>query len=62
VLLLGGVPFPEPIVMWWNFVARSHDEVDAARRDWQAGSDRFGTVDSGLDVIPAPPTPWRVRT
>jgi quercetin 2,3-dioxygenase len=48
--------------MWWNFVARSHDEVDAARRDWQAGSDRFGTVDSGLDVIPAPPTPWRVRT
>jgi quercetin 2,3-dioxygenase len=62
VLLLGGVPFPEPIVMWWNFVARSHDEVDAARRDWQAGGDRFGTVDSGLEVIPAPPTPWRVRT
>ncbi len=61
-LLLGGVPFPEPIVMWWNFVARSHDEVDAARRDWEAGADRFGPVASRLPRIPAPPAPpWTLR-
>ena len=43
VLLLGGVPFPEPILMWWNFVARTTDEIAAARADWQAGR-RFGEV------------------
>jgi hypothetical protein len=29
--------------MWWNFVARSVDELAAARADWQAGR-RFGSV------------------
>ena len=43
VLLLGGPPFPEKIVMWWNFVARTADEIRAAREDWQAGR-RFGEV------------------
>nr|WP_246283464.1 pirin family protein [Nocardioides perillae] len=36
LLLLGGPPFGEPIVMWWNFVGRSHEEVVAAREAWQA--------------------------
>ncbi len=27
MLLLGGPPFGEEIVMWWNFVGRSHDEI-----------------------------------
>ena len=36
VLLLGGAPFGEPILMWWNFVARTTDEIVAAREDWQA--------------------------
>jgi len=45
VLLLGGEPFAEEIVMWWNFVARSHDEIDRARSQWNAGGDdRFGEV------------------
>jgi quercetin 2,3-dioxygenase len=34
LLLIGGVPFGERLVMWWNFVARTSDEIDAARRDW----------------------------
>jgi hypothetical protein len=42
-LLLGGVPFRETILMWWNFVARTPDEVREAREDWQAGR-RFGEV------------------
>ena len=54
VLLLGGVPFGEQIVMWWNFVGRSREEVADAARAWEAGDDRFGAVATGLDRIPAP--------
>jgi redox-sensitive bicupin YhaK (pirin superfamily) len=36
VLILGGEPTGEQIVMWWNFVGRSHDEVVAYRTAWQA--------------------------
>ena len=35
-LLLGGPPFGESIVMWWNFVGRTHEEVVAFREEWQA--------------------------
>ncbi|MFL6090293.1 MAG: pirin family protein [Aeromicrobium sp.] len=58
VLLLGGEPFTEPLVMWWNFIGRDHDEIVAAREDWENQTGRFGTVD-GHDgqLIPAPPMP-----
>lgn len=36
LLVLGGPPFGEPIVMWWNFVGRTHEEVAGFRDDWQA--------------------------
>jgi hypothetical protein len=36
VLILGGPPFPEKILMWWNFVARTPEELTAAREDWIA--------------------------
>jgi redox-sensitive bicupin YhaK (pirin superfamily) len=57
LFLLGGEPFEEPLVMWWNFVARSHEEIAQARADWQAGR-RFGTV-AGYpgDPLPAPAMP-----
>jgi redox-sensitive bicupin YhaK (pirin superfamily) len=42
-LLIGGPPFPEPILMWWNFVARTPEELAAARTDWE-GHRRFGDV------------------
>jgi len=42
-LLLGGVPLGETVLMWWNFVARTTEEIVAAREDWQAGR-RFGEV------------------
>ncbi|HSF26785.1 MAG TPA: pirin family protein [Actinomycetes bacterium] len=42
-LLLGGEPFEEELVMWWNFVGRDHDEIAAARADWEAHR-RFGEV------------------
>lgn len=36
VLLIGGPPFPETILMWWNFVARLPGEIVQARDDWEA--------------------------
>jgi redox-sensitive bicupin YhaK (pirin superfamily) len=56
-LLLGGTPFDEEILMWWNFVGRTHEEIAAARADWESGT-RFGAV-HGYDGgrIPAPPMP-----
>ncbi len=57
LMLLGGEPFEEEIVMWWNFVGRSHEEIEQARADWMTGS-RFGEV-KGYDGgrLPAPELP-----
>ncbi|RSS30730.1 pirin family protein [Streptomyces sp. WAC08452] len=52
LILLGGPPFPEEIIMWWNFIGRSHDEIVRAREDWMKG-DRFGEV-HGYDGAPLP--------
>ena len=41
--LVGGTPFREEILMWWNFVARTDREMETARIDWETGS-RFGEV------------------
>jgi redox-sensitive bicupin YhaK (pirin superfamily) len=54
VLLIGGTPFPETILMWWNFVARTPDEIRDARDDWEAHR-RFGDVPAYCGArIPAP--------
>jgi redox-sensitive bicupin YhaK (pirin superfamily) len=58
LLLLGGVPFESPILMWWNFVGRTQEEVDAATDSWQRNDGRFPAVATHLARIPAPPTPW----
>ena len=44
LLLLGGPPFGESIVMWWNFVGRGHEEIVAFREEWQAQITRDGAV------------------
>ena len=56
-LLIGGEPFSEQLVMWWNFVAGSHQQIVDARADWHAGTHRFGSVDGGGTRLPAPPMP-----
>ncbi|MDQ0935644.1 redox-sensitive bicupin YhaK (pirin superfamily) [Streptomyces turgidiscabies] len=54
-VLLGGTPFDEQIVMWWNFIGRSHAEIVRAREDWQNASRRFGAVQGyDGDRLPAP--------
>src|SRR3954452_20847431 len=57
-ILLGGEPFEEPIVMWWNFVGRSSAEIDAAYASWAVQDDRFGTVRSTLPLIAAKAPYW----
>jgi hypothetical protein len=60
VLLLGGPPFPEELVMWWNFVGRSHDDIFNYRQLWEDADERFGAVQGyrgALTRLPAPPMP-----
>jgi quercetin 2,3-dioxygenase len=57
-VLLGGEPFPDELVMWWNFVGRDHEEIAAARADWEDRSSRFGRIAGhGDERIPAPGLP-----
>lgn len=59
VILLGGIPLNERIVMWWNFVGRSHDEIVEFRRRYQAemGFDPVSPIDAGKPELfgPFPP-------
>lgn len=57
LFLVGGEPFDDEIVMWWNFAGRTHEEIVDARADWESASDRFGVVDGHDMRIPAPPLP-----
>jgi redox-sensitive bicupin YhaK (pirin superfamily) len=65
LLLLGGPPFGEAIVMWWNIVARTHEEVVSWRAEWQGqivdgrlADGWFGVpVGDERPPIPAPPLP-----
>jgi redox-sensitive bicupin YhaK (pirin superfamily) len=58
LLLLGGEPFEERLVMWWNFVGRSGEEIADYAEQWNAESDRFGAVEGyDGDRLAAPPLP-----
>jgi redox-sensitive bicupin YhaK (pirin superfamily) len=59
VLVLGGLPLGEELKMWWNFVARTEEEITEAWQDWQnRNEERFGAVPSSLARIDAPRPPW----
>jgi quercetin 2,3-dioxygenase len=57
-LLLGGRPFAEDLLMWWNFVARTRGEIEQAWTEWEGGTARFGRVASDLARISAPRPTW----
>jgi redox-sensitive bicupin YhaK (pirin superfamily) len=58
LILLGGEPFKDDLVMWWNFVGRDHEEIVAARAEWERHGERFGHVPGhGNERVPAPPLP-----
>ena len=63
ILLLGGEPLGEQIIMWWNFIGRTHEEVVAYREEWMRAvkgesSDRFSLPEGDpLEALPAPVLP-----
>lgn len=70
IVLIGGAPFGEQIIMWWNFIGRTHTEVVNYQANWQAAIGRsdgngtnprqFGPITAPTDgepPIPAPPLP-----
>ncbi|MCS7480897.1 pirin family protein [Umezawaea endophytica] len=62
LLLLGGEPLDERIVMWWNFIGRTHDEVERFRAEWQAQIPEregpYGTFPTEWSsALPAPELP-----
>ena len=60
IILLGGPPFPDRLLMWWNFVGRSHEDIATYRQQWADGDDRFGAVHGyrgAVSRLPAPPLP-----
>ncbi|MET8208851.1 pirin family protein [Streptomyces sp. NPDC005373] len=64
LMLLGGEPFDEELIMWWNFIGRTQDDITQAREDWMSGS-RFGEVKGydgeRLDAPAVPPVPLKPR-
>jgi redox-sensitive bicupin YhaK (pirin superfamily) len=63
LVLIGGEPLGEQIVMWWNFIGRSHEEVAGFREEWQAaretaGQGRFAAFPTEWErTLPAPALP-----
>lgn len=56
ILLVGGQPFAEQVLIWWNLVARTTDEIDVAYHEWRDG--QFGHVNTALAAMPTPIPPW----
>ncbi|MDN5755127.1 MAG: pirin family protein [Arthrobacter sp.] len=69
LLLIGGEPLGEQIVMWWNFVGRSHQElvdfrtawqqqIDPEASQWSSDGHDFGPFPAGQPAaLPAPEMP-----
>jgi quercetin 2,3-dioxygenase len=64
LIVLGGEPLGEQIVMWWNFIGRSHDEIVSYRDQWMAEvigaatpDGRFGHTEYDGAALPAPELP-----
>lgn len=69
LILLGGAPFGEEVLMWWNFLGRTTEEIRQYREEWQNHGERFGRVEGyvghggpgrnreGMSRIPAPELP-----
>ena len=61
ILLIGGEPFAEDILLWWNFIGRSKEEIEAYVRQWNAG-EAFGEVKGYPgERLPAPALPAAMR-
>ena len=62
LLMLGGKPFGEKILMWWNFIGRTNDDIVQARNDWnnraELNNQRFTDFEDAIGGwVPAPELP-----
>jgi redox-sensitive bicupin YhaK (pirin superfamily) len=63
MFLFGGVPLREHVLLWWNFVARTNDEMVRAREEWEQRAARFGDVPGYSGArFSAPPLALRLRS
>lgn len=59
-VLLGGTPYEGEIILWWNFVGHSREEIMQATEDWQNAHPRFGEVTGFAGPrLTAPELPWK---
>lgn len=62
LLLIGGEPFESPILLWWNYVGRTEEEIKIAHQHWLAHDERFGEVaDYSGERLQAPAVPAHMR-
>ena len=62
VLLIGGEPFESPILLWWNFVGRTQQELKQAYDQWvNLDESRFGRMDVDQVALIAPEFPEKMR-
>ena len=58
LMLIGGQPFGEKILMWWNFIGRTHEDIVRSRAEWNERAERFGEFEDRIGGwIPAPELP-----
>lgn len=58
VMVLGGEPMAEDLLMWWNFVGRTHEEIVHARQQYSELAPPFApVVGDDSDMLPAPEMP-----
>lgn len=66
LLLLGGAPFEEDVLLWWNFVGRTRDEIAEATEAWNSAEEKsraFGEVRGYVgDALTAPSVPAEIKS
>lgn len=59
-ILIGGEPFKEEILIWWNYVARTKEEIKQADEQWKNNDKRFSEVQGYQGIrVDSPPIPWK---
>ncbi len=58
---MGPATVDEEVRMWWNYVARTREEIVIAHREWTDDSGRFGHVESRLPRTLVDPPPWKTQ-
>ncbi|WP_151961631.1 pirin family protein [Acinetobacter bereziniae] len=62
LLLIGGEPFESPILLWWNLVGRTQEDLKTATEQWINQDARFGTIpDYDGPRLEAPAFPDKMR-